>query len=116
LSENARQFGTDNWEKDVLQAAGPVLVDFWAPWCPPCRALGPVIEDLAGSYAGKVTIGKLNVDENEELAARYGIRTIPTLMLFDKGELVTRLGGAPKDVLAKALDAHLAAAPAAAQA
>ena len=68
LSEKARHFGSETWEREVLQAQGPVLVDFWATWCPPCRVLGPVIDELAGTYAGRITVGKVNVDENEDLA------------------------------------------------
>jgi thioredoxin 1 len=114
LSEKTIQFGSATWEKDVLGAKGPVLVDFWAPWCPPCRVLGPVIDDLATTYEGRVTIGKVNVDEHQELAERYGIQSIPTLMLFQDGQCVARqLGAAPKDLLAQALDDHLAKASAA---
>jgi len=108
LSEKARHFGSETWEREVLQAQGPVLVDFWATWCPPCRVLGPVIDELAGTYAGRITVGKVNVDENEDLALRYGIQSIPTLLLFDKGEPVVRqIGAAPRHELVRALDAHL---------
>ena len=108
MSEKARHFGSETWEREVLQAQGPVLVDFWATWCPPCRVLGPVIDELAGTYAGRITVGKVNVDENEDLALRYGIQSIPTLLLFDKGEPVVRqIGAAPRHELVRALDAHL---------
>jgi thioredoxin 1 len=90
-----------------------VLVDFWAPWCPPCRVLGPVIDELAGHYAGRITIGKVNVDENGDLAERYGVQSIPTLLLFENGQLVSKqIGAVPKHMLVAALDAHLGGAPA----
>ena len=116
MSGKTIHFGSESWEREVLGAKGPVLVDFWAPWCAPCRVLGPVIEELAGTYAGRVTVGKVNVDEHQELAARYGIQSIPTLMLFENGQPVARqIGAVPKQMLVQALDAHLAGAPAASQ-
>jgi thioredoxin 1 len=88
------------FEKDVLKASGPVVVDFWAEWCPPCRAIAPALEEISKSLAGKVKIVKLNVDENPSTAAKYGIMSIPTLMLFKGGQLASRqIGGAPKQKL-----------------
>jgi thioredoxin 1 len=77
-----------NFDDKVLSADKPVLVDFWAEWCAPCRALGPVIESLSADFAGEATIAKLDIDANQQVALRYGIRSIPTVLLFDKGELV----------------------------
>ena len=89
-----------NFATDVLGAEGPVLVDFWAEWCGPCRMIAPALEEIAGSMAGKVKIVKLNVDENPATAAKYGIMSIPTLMIFKNGQLASRqTGAAPKQKL-----------------
>jgi len=85
------------FEADVLQSSIPVLVDFWAEWCGPCKMIGPVLEELAGELAGTVTIAKMNVDDNPLTPSKHGIRSIPTLMMFKGGQLVaTKVGGAPK--------------------
>ncbi len=93
--ENMKHFDGPNFEADVLKASEPVVVDFYADWCGPCRMMTPVVEQLAGEYAGKVTIGKLDVDVNQDIAIRYGVMGIPTLGFFRDGKLVDRLVGYP---------------------
>lgn len=96
------------FENDVLKASGPVVVDFWAEWCGPCRALAPTIEELARDYAGKVFVGKLNVDENQETAERFQVQSIPTLVIMKDGCEVDRIVGCvPKSNIENALKKHL---------
>jgi len=94
-----------NFEEEVLKYDGPVLVDFWAPWCGPCRVVGPVVEEVAKDYEGKAKVGKLNVDENQATAQKYGVMSIPTLGFFKGGEMVDQLVGAqPKETIVEHLD------------
>jgi len=83
----------NDFEKEILKSDQPALVDFWAPWCGPCKAIGPIVEDLAGSYAGRVKMAKMNVDDNPKTSAAYGIRSIPTLLLFKGGKVLDTLIG-----------------------
>jgi len=99
------QFEAGNFQAEVINSDVPVLVDFWAPWCGPCKMIGPVIEELAADYDGKVKIGKVNVDDNQQLAGQFGIRGIPTVMLFKNGQAVDSFVGLQqKGDLAAALD------------
>jgi thioredoxin 1 len=108
MSGHVLEFTDANLEAEVLTAEVPVLVDFWAPWCGPCRMVAPVIEELAVVFAGKVKIGKMNTDENSNVASRYGIMSIPTILLFQNGQLVDRTVGAmPKKEFEKMLNSHL---------
>ncbi|HCF91087.1 MAG TPA: thioredoxin, partial [Firmicutes bacterium] len=102
-------FTNSNFKQEVLDAKGLVLVDFWAPWCGPCRMVGPIIDEVAGDYNGKVKIGKLNTDEETDLAAQYHIMSIPTMMIFKDGKPVDKIMGAvPKPMITKKLDEWLA--------
>lgn len=97
-----------NWQAEVIGSDKPVLVDFWAPWCGPCRIIAPIIEELAVELGDRVKFGKLNTDENPNIAMMYGIRAIPTLMLFKNGEVVdTRIGVQPKEALKQMILSHL---------
>lgn len=93
------------FEQEVIKSDKPVLVDFWAPWCGPCRSLAPVIEEITKEFEGRVKVGKVNVDNNQELARKYGIMSIPTLMIFKNGQMVEQIiGFTQKSVLAKKLE------------
>ncbi|WP_452224959.1 thioredoxin [Lacinutrix chionoecetis] len=97
-----------NFEETVLNSDKPVMVDFWAAWCGPCRMVGPIIDQISEEYEGKAVVGKLDVDANQEFAAKYGVRNIPTVLVFQNGEVVGRqVGVAPKASYAEAIDALL---------
>ena len=97
-----------SFEADVLKAEGAVLVDYWAEWCGPCKMIAPVLDEIAETYKGKLTVAKLNIDENQETPAKYGIRGIPTLMLFKGGNIeATKVGALSKSQLAAFIDSHL---------
>ncbi len=99
---------TDSNFEEIVSSDLPVLVDFWAEWCGPCKMIGPVVDELAGEYEGKVIIGKVNVDENPETAAKFMVRSIPTLLVLKGGEIVDKqVGAVPKSTLADKLDAQL---------
>ncbi len=104
-SENTLAFTDDNFDAEVLNSDVPVLVDFWAEWCQPCKMLGPTIDELAGDYQGRAKVGKLNTDESRQVAVKFGITAIPTVMIFSDGELKkTLVGMNSKDKYAEALD------------
>ena len=107
-SEKVTTLTDTNFDQSVIKADQPVLVDFWAEWCGPCKRLGPTIDELATDYDGRVTIGKLNVDDNPSVAGRFSIRGIPTLLLFKGGQIVEQVVGlADKDSLKKLIDKHV---------
>lgn len=104
-NENLHNVNDADFEETILKSEIPALVDFWAAWCGPCRTVGPVVEELAGEYAGKIKVAKLNVDDNKETPSKYGIRGIPTLMLFKDGQVVDQIVGAvPKSRIKELLD------------
>jgi thioredoxin 1 len=109
-ADHVQTFTDGNFEESVIKAGELVLVDFWAEWCGPCKRLAPTVDALASEYAGKVTVGKLNVDDNPSTASKFQIRGIPALLLFKGGEIVESIVGlVPKDDLKKALDKHIGA-------
>lgn len=108
MAENVFVATDANFDEEVLKSDVPVLVDFWAEWCGPCRMLSPTVEALAGDYEGKVRVAKLNVDENGQTAQTYGIRGIPTLLLFKSGEVQDQIvGNTPRDNIERVLQKHI---------
>jgi thioredoxin 1 len=98
----------DNFDEQIKKVSGPVLVDFWAAWCGPCKMIAPSLEQLAGEMAGRATVAKVNVDENGDVANRFGIRSIPTLMIFKEGRVVDQIVGAlPKEQIRRMVEKHL---------
>ena len=99
---------TDANFEEVLKSEHPVLVDFWAEWCGPCKMIGPIVEELAGEYEGKAVIGKLDVDSNPEVTMKFGVRSIPTLLIFKDGQIVDKqIGAVPKSILSQKIEAQL---------
>lgn len=108
-SPNTVELTDDNFDTEIVQHKGLSLVDFWAPWCGPCRMVAPAVEAIAAEYTGKLKVGKVNTDEAPEVSAKFGIRSIPTIMLFRDGEIVDQIIGAlPKDQIAKKVEQALA--------
>ncbi len=108
MSDLIHHVTDDSFEQDVLKAEGPVLVDYWAEWCGPCKMIAPILEEVAKEYDGRLTVVKLNIDQNEQTPPKYGIRGIPTLMLFQGGEVkATKVGALAKSQLTQFIDSHL---------
>jgi thioredoxin 1 len=107
-SDNIVTLTSSNFDEETRRSETPILVDFWAEWCGPCRIVAPVLEQLAADYQGRARVGKVNVDEHSGIASRYGVQSIPTLLLFKQGKVVEQyIGATSRDVLAKLLDKHL---------
>ncbi|MES9963917.1 MAG: thioredoxin TrxA [Candidatus Sedimenticola sp. 20ELBAFRAG] len=108
MSEQIVHVTDDSFEAEVLQSGLPVLIDYWAEWCGPCKMIAPVLDEIAGEYAGKIKIAKLNIDDNPNTPPRYGIRGIPTLMLFKDGEVeATKVGAVSKSQLTAFIDSNI---------
>jgi thioredoxin 1 len=108
MSDRIKQVTDISFASDVLEAPGPVLLDYWAEWCGPCKMIAPALDQSAETYAGRLTVAKINIDQNQSVPARYHVRGIPTLMLFKNGEVVaTKVGAVSKSQLAAFIDANL---------
>jgi len=108
MAENLIEFTDDNFDTEVLKSNLPVLVDFWAEWCGPCKMIGPTVGEIASEYNGTIKVGKVNVDNNQQIAMEYGIRSIPSLLIFKDGTIVNQIGGSvQKDSITKLLDEAL---------
>ncbi|NDV12542.1 MULTISPECIES: thioredoxin TrxA [Crenobacter] len=108
MSDLIQHVSDESFEQEVLKAQGPVLVDYWAEWCGPCKMIAPILDDVAGEYAGRLKVVKLNIDQNEQTPPKFGIRGIPTLMLFKDGNVVaTKVGALAKGQLTAFIDSHI---------
>ena len=108
MSELTKAVTDESFKQDVLEAPGPVLVDFWAEWCGPCRMVGPILDDIAKDYEGKLTIAKVNIDENPMTPNEYAVRGIPTMLLFKDGKLLdTKVGALPKTALREWIEGNI---------
>ena len=109
MAENILEFTDAEFDSDVLSSETPVLVDFWAEWCGPCRTIGPIVEEIANEYSGRIKVGKMNVDHNPEVPPKYGIRSIPSLLIFKDGAVSDQIVGAvPKNNIISVIDRILA--------
>ncbi len=109
MSEHVSHVSDDQFEQDVLKSAEPVLVDFWAEWCGPCKMISPILDDLAATYKGKLKVAKINIDENQQTPRNYNVRGIPTLMIFKDGKVeATQIGAVSKSQLAQLIDKTIA--------
>ena len=109
MAENVIEFTDNGFESDVIKAGTPVLVDFWAEWCGPCKMIGPIVQEIASEYSGRVKVGKMNVDNNSVIPPQYGIRSIPSLLIFKDGAVSDQIVGAvPKNNITEVLDKVLA--------
>tara|TARA_B000000475_G_scaffold213265_1_gene175412 strand:- start:22455 stop:22781 length:327 start_codon:yes stop_codon:yes gene_type:complete len=105
MTDNVKEYSTTDFKSEVVESDTPVLVDFWAEWCGPCKVIAPVVEELADDYEGKIKFGKVNVDDHNMIASEYGVRSIPTLLVFKNGSVVNQIVGAvPKEKITTILD------------